>query len=65
MMSFYLIGYSNEHLEEHIALSHTAGHLGSTIIPQVGPILFSDGVGGDDPGTFFLLMPTKQRKISS
>ena len=71
--SFYLIGYSNEHLEEHAALLYIAGHLGGgggwcAVSSQVCP---GQSPGGDQekffclclqnyaPGKIFLLMPTK------
>ena len=34
--SFYLIGYSDEHLEERVAFLYTAGYLGGAVSPQVG-----------------------------
>ena len=35
--SFYLISYSNEHLEERVALLYTAWYLEGPLSPQVDP----------------------------
>ena len=44
-----MIGYSNEHLEERVALLYTAGHLGGAVSPQVGP--------GQSPGGDWVMPP--------
>ena len=53
-----MIGYSNEHLEEPVALLYTTGHLGGTVNPQVGPGQSPAGDQGNAPRKYFLLMPT-------
>ena len=55
-----MISYSNEHLEEQVTLWYTAGQLGGTVSPQVGPV----GIEGDAPGNFFLLMPKNRRTLA-
>ena len=48
--SFYLIGYSDEHLEERVAFLYTAGYLGGAVSPQLGPGQSPGvGIGGDTP----------------
>ena len=52
-MSFYLIGYSNEHLEESVAFLYTAGYMGGLVSPQVGPGENSSGDRGRCPRNIF------------
>ena len=58
-----MIGYSNEHLEEQVMLLYTAGHLGGTVSPQVGPGQSPGGDRGWFPWEFFLLIPKQWKEI--